>query len=62
MNRYTTRQDAAAAVLAGAVIILTAVLLLVAMSYAGYRADVQTACGGVVARLDLSEWVQVCKP
>ena len=61
MSPDTTRQDATAAALAGAVIILTAALFLVAMAYAGYRADVQAACGGVVARLDLSEWVQVCK-
>lgn len=56
-----TRQDVTAGVLAAAVIVLLAALVVALMAYAGYRHDVQAACSGAVARLDLTEWIRVCR-
>jgi hypothetical protein len=49
-------------------ILVGALALVVALAVAGWaqywrlQASVDQACRGVVATLDLTEWVQVCRP
>lgn len=41
--------------------VLIVALLALAVLYADLRRQVDVACHGVVAELDLTEWVQVCR-
>lgn len=43
------------------VVTLALLLALVGWRYYQLRSQVDQACGGVVARLDLSEWVPLCR-
>ena len=47
--------------LAAALLVVTTLLVLLWAAYAAQRADLDVACNGIIASLDLTEWVNLCR-
>ena len=47
--------------LACALLVVSTILVVLWAAYQSQRADLDVACNGVIANLDLTEWVNLCR-
>jgi amino acid transporter len=47
--------------LAVALLVVSTLLVILWATYASQRADLDVACNGIIANLDLTEWVSLCR-